>query len=374
MSPRRSLSSCFSWPVFLLLFAFGLIAVVVYTPRVAARSFGPPTPRLSAWARTLYGWHLLWDSEDLIAPRMAGAPEQEFVVEIGESVVSIANRLEEAGILRDADAFRVYLLWTGQDTNVQAGTYRLSAAMPAQEIAQALLNPTPGQAVLVVLAGWRMEEVALALPSSGLEVSPQEFVRAASVPPNFGGLLPAGASAEGFLFPDRYILPRQTDAESLVVLLVQNFALHLTPELRQGFAQQGLDVYQAVTLASLIEREAMVDEEMPLLASVFYNRLKAGMTLGSDASVQYALGYNPNRGAWWTNPLSALDLEIDSSYNTYQHHGLPPGPICSPSLAALRAVASPATTSYFYFRARCDGSGRHLFAETYEEHQRNACK
>lgn len=373
MSPRRSPSSCLSWPAFFLLFAFALIAIVFYAPLLAARSFGPPTPRLDAWSRVLYGWRLLWDRQDLTVPRMVGAPEQEFVVEIGESVVSIANRLEEAGILRNADAFRLYLLWTGQDTSVQAGHYRLSAAMTAQEIARALQSPTPGQAVLVVLAGWRMEEVALALPSSGLEVSPQEFLRAASAPPHFGGMLPAGASAEGFLFPDQYILPRQTDAESLVVLLVQNFALHLTPALRQGFAQNGLDVYQAVTLASLIEREAMVDEEMPLLASVFYNRLKAGMALGSDASVQYALGYNDAQNTWWTNPLSALDLEIDSPYNTYRYSGLPPGPICSPSLAALQAVASPATTSYLYFRARCDGSGRHLFAETYEEHQRNAC-
>lgn len=373
MSPRRPVSSSLFWPVFFLLFAFGLIAAVVYTPTLAARSFGPPTPRLNAWSRIVYGWRLLWDADDLTTPRMAEAPEQEFVVEIGESVVSIARRLEEVGILRNADAFRVYLLWTGQDTNVQAGTYRLSAAMTALEVARALQNPTPGQAVLVVLAGWRMEEVALALPASGLEVSPQDFLRVAAAPPNFGGLLPAGASAEGFLFPDQYILPRQTDAESLLVLLVQNFALHLTHELRQGFAQNGLDVYQAVTLASLIEREAMVDEEMPLLASVFYNRLRAGMTLGSDASVQYALGYNREQNTWWTNPLSALDLEIDSSYNTYRYPGLPPGPICSPSLAALQAVASPATTPYFYFRARCDGSGRHLFAETYEEHKRNAC-
>lgn len=373
MSPRRSTSSCLSWPVFFLLFAFALIALVVYVPTLAARSFGPPTPRLSAWARLFYAWRLLWDAQELTTPRMVGAPEQEFVVEIGESVVSLAHRLEEMGILWDADAFRVYLLWTGQDTSLQAGRYRLSAAMTAQEVARALQNPTPGQAVLVVLAGWRMEEVALALPSSGLEISPQEFLRVASAPPNFGGLLPSGASAEGFLFPDQYILPRQTDAESLVVLLVQNFALHLTPALRQGFAQNGLDVYQAVTLASLIEREAVVDEEMPLLASVFYNRLKIGMTLGSDASVQYALGYNQAQNTWWTNPLSALDLEIDSPYNTYRYAGLPPGPICNPSLAALQAVALPAKTSYLYFRARCDGSGRHLFAETYEEHQRNAC-
>jgi UPF0755 protein len=372
MSPRRT-TSCTFWPLLLLLFALGLTAVVVYTPRLAVRSFGPPAPGLGAWSRFVYGLRLLWYAGDLTTPRLAQAPEQDFVIEPGESLSSVVNRLEQAGVLRNGRALRAYLIWSGQDTGVQAGTYRLSASMTALQVARALQSPAPGKAVLVVLAGWRMEEVAAALPSSGLQVSPEEFLAAARQPPAFGGLLPAGASAEGFLFPDQYVLPRETDAEALLVLLVQNFAFHLTPELRQGFARQGLDVYQAVTLASLIEREAMVDEEMPLIASVFYNRLAVGMTLGSDASVQYALGYNHVQNTWWTNPLSSLDLEVDSPYNTYRYPGLPPGPICSPSLAALQAVASPANTPYFYFRARCDGSGRHFFAETYEEHQRYAC-
>ncbi len=372
MSTRRS-PSCLVWPVFLLAGVFVLLAVVLYLPEIAARSFGPPTPKLGTWSRTVYAWRLLWYAAELNTPRAAGAPEQDFLIEPGETAAIIADRLEQAGIVRNGRAFRAYLLWSGQDATIQAGTYRLSAAMTALEVVRALQSPMPGKAVLGILAGWRLEEVAAALPSSGLQVDPQDFLEVAYRPPTFGGLLPPGASAEGFLFPDQYALPRQMDAEALLVVLVQNFALHLTPELRQGFARQGLDVYQAVTLASLIEREAIVNEEMPLIASVFYNRLAANMTLDSDASVQYALGYNPAQGTWWTNPLLLLDLEIDSLYNTYRHRGLPPGPICSPSLAALQAVANPAQSPYYYFRARCDGSGLHVFAETYEEHQRNAC-
>ena len=112
---------------------------------------------------------------------------------------------------------------------------------------------------------------------------------------------------------------------------------------------------------------------MPLIASVFYNRLNGGMRLASDPTVQYAIGHVDQQQGWWKNPLSLEDLEMISPYNTYQMDGLPPGPICAPGLSALRAVAYPAETPYFYFRAACDNSGKHRFAQTFEEHQQNAC-
>jgi UPF0755 protein len=148
----------------------------------------------------------------------------------------------------------------------------------------------------------------------------------------------------------------------------------MTAELREGFARQGLTVYQGVTLASLVQREAVEAEEQPIIASVFLNRLNAGMKLDSDPTVQYALGYNPVQQTWWTNPLSAVDLQIDSTYNTYARVGLPPGPIASPGSEALRAVAYPSQTPYYFFRAQCDGSGLHFFAETLEEHIANGCQ
>jgi UPF0755 protein len=218
-----------------------------------------------------------------------------------------------------------------------------------------------------------MEEIAAALPTSGLDIAPADFIAAASVPDNVPDYLPAGATAEGFLYPDRYTLPRTTTASQLVSVLLSNFSLHLTADLQDGFTRNGLTVYQAVTLASVIEREAVVDEEMPIIASVFYNRLAIGMKLESDPTIQYALGYNSAQGSWWTNPLSLVDLEYDSPFNTYLYSGLPPAPISNPSLAALQAVAFPAQTPYYYFVARCDGLGRHNFAETFEEHQKNIC-
>jgi UPF0755 protein len=117
----------------------------------------------------------------------------------------------------------------------------------------------------------------------------------------------------------------------------------------------------------------MRSEEQPVIASVFLNRLASGMRLETDPTIQYALGFDQAHDTWWKVPLASVDLGVYSPYNTYQNTGLPPGPICSPSLSALQAVAYPAQTPYYFFRARCDGSGLHNFSETYEQHLQNEC-
>jgi len=116
-----------------------------------------------------------------------------------------------------------------------------------------------------------------------------------------------------------------------------------------------------------------METEMPLIASVFYNRMEIGMKLQTDPTVQYALGYDSLQATWWTSPLDSVDLEVDSPYNTYKYPGLPPGPICNPGWAALQAVAYPDESPYYYFQAKCDSSGFHNFAETYEQHLLNNC-
>jgi UPF0755 protein len=170
-----------------------------------------------------------------------------------------------------------------------------------------------------------------------------------------------------------YHFTRNASAQAIISNMLLQFDQQVTPEMLQAFQDQGLTLQQAVTLASIVQKEAVVPDEMPMIASVFYNRLAAGMKLESDPTVQYALGYNDAQKSWWTNPLSTADLSIDSPYNTYANADLPPGPICNPSLAALSAVAHPAQTPYYYFRAKCDGSGLHSFAVTFKEHQQNAC-
>lgn len=360
--------------VFLILLSLAcFLAVLIYIPSRAAWMYGVPARSLSLPQRIQYSALLLWYDGMLTQPRDAGGTEQSFRVEQGESVNSIANHLEGVGLIRNADAFRAYLIYTGLDTTIQAGEYRLSAAMSAIEIARELQDATPEQVTFVILPGWRMEEIAASLPTSGLTISPEEFLTAARSPhPNYDFL--AGVdTTEGFLFPDSYIVPRAVTAGELVNGFLRNFALRLTPDIRNEFERKDLTVYQAVTLASLVEREAVQDEEKPLIASVYLNRLDIGMKLDADPTVQYALGYSLLQQSWWTSPLTLIDLQVNSPYNTYLNDGLPPTPIANPSLEALQAVAFPEETNYLYFRAKCDRSGFHEFAETFEDHLANAC-
>src|SRR5574341_688962 len=347
--------------------------VLIGFPSMALHAYGPPAAGLSFARVVQYSIKLVWYDGLLTQPLVPSAPEQSFVVEQGESIPSIANRLQSMGLISDASAFRDYLAYTGLDATLQAGHYQLSPAMSIIGIARAMQDATPSEVTFMVLPGWRMEEIAASLPTSGLTIPPEAFLAAATAPPRSEDFLSEAATAEGFLYPDAYILPRAATADQIVDTLLRNFAQHLTVDLREGFSRRGLTVYQAVTLASIVQREAIHEEEAPLIASVYLNRLKIGMKLDADPTVQYALGYNSVGQTWWTNPLSEADLHFDSPYNTYLYSGLPPAPIDNPGLAALRAVASPTETNFYYFRARCDDSGYHDFAETFEEHLQNAC-
>jgi len=365
MKPSRSrYCAIFLLPLIaaLGLLFFYLVILPVSAPGRITAAFGPPSPNLNLFERIGLTLQLYRYSDQLTNPANPFGDLASFQIVLGESPVAVSARLEEQGLIQNADAFRAYLIYSGLDTQIQAGEYTLSPALDSLEIAQALLDPNPAAATLVILAGWRIEEVGAAMPTSGLTIPFEEFIDLAEA-----------ESSEGYLLPGAYELPRATDAGALLATLRASFDQAITDELRSGFEQQGLSAHEAVILASIVEREAIVDEEMPLIASVFLNRLNIGMKLDSDPTVQYAIGYNHVQGQWWTNPLSLADLQIDSPYNTYLYPGLPPGPICNPGMNALRAVAFPAQTPYFYFRAACDGSGKHLFAETFEEHQANAC-
>jgi UPF0755 protein len=247
--------------------------------------------------------------------------------------------------------------------------------MSALDVAHELQDATPEEVTFVILPGWRLEEIAESLSTSGLPITYDEFLSAAKMPPQGFDFLSGASSVEGFLYPDSYIFSRSIfSAEEMIAEMLRNFSAHLSREMTNGFEQQGLTVYQAVTLASMVEREAVQEEEQAMIASVYLNRFKIGMKLDADPTVQYAIGYNILQRTWWTNPLSLLDLEINSVYNTYIYTGLPPTPIANPGLSALRAVAVPAETTYLFFRARCDGSGYHEFSETFDEHLQNGCQ
>jgi UPF0755 protein len=356
--------------------ALGAIYGFSNLPDQAAILYGPPAEGLSAVEQLRLSALLLWQREDLVEPLDPGGEPRSFTVASGEAVPEIADRLGRNGLIANPGALRDFLQYSGLDLTLQAGEYTLSPGMSAVEIARAMQDATPAQVAFRVLAGWRMEEVAGSLPTSGMGIAPEDFMQSVRRPPaRLLQLLdlPAGTSLEGYLFPASYELDRSLSANQLLGTLVAEFDRQVSREIRSGFDRQGLDLHQGVILASIVAREAVNPEEAPSISSVFFNRLAIGMKLDADPTVQYALGYNTGQATWWTNPLSAADLAFDSPYNTYLYPSLPPGPIANPGLSSLRAVAFPAQTPYYYFRAACDGSGRHVFSVTFEEHKANAC-
>jgi UPF0755 protein len=377
-SRRRSYSSF----VFLIILAGAACLVIgaLYwgvnsLSRKAVQTFGPPGIELNTVEQITYSVRLYLNEKNLMDPADPAGEAQSFNVAMGEPVNSIAFRLQELGIIRNADAFRLYLIYAGLDKGIQAGEYQLSSSDSAVQIARMMQDATPSEVTFTILPGWRLDEIAAALPTSGLQFSADSFLKAARHPD--ASVLPAGfpklKSLEGFMFPGEYRLKRDIPLEAFLVTVLQQFDEQVTQDMRDAYKQRGLKLTEAITLSSIVQREAMVEEEQPIIASVFYNRLADGMKLESDPTVQFALGYNKQQSTWWTNPLSSNDLQIDSPYNTYLNAGLPPAPISNPGISALRAVAYPAETPYYYFRARCDGSGKHSFSQTYEEHLQNAC-
>jgi UPF0755 protein len=379
MSSRRSPLVIFFFLSLATFMCLGMMVVVFMLaglPPYAARTFGDPAPHLNITQQIRLSSQLLWQSNNLTQPMNTDGKARNFTIELGESIPTIATRLEREGFIKNASTFSAYLRYSGLDVTLQAGEYLLSPSMTAIEIAQHLQDPTPAEVEFNILKGWRAEEIAASLPTSGFQITSDEFLAALETPPADYEILasiPPGSSLEGFLFPGSYRLSRQITTDQFITAFAENFSQNMRPELINGFENQGLTVFQAVILASIVEREAVVIDEMPLIASVFLNRYAIGMKLDADSTVQYALGYDERNNTWWTNPLTREHLQVDSPYNTYLYPGLPPGPIANPGIDALLAVAFPADSTYYYFRAACDDSGTHSFAETYEEHLQNAC-
>jgi len=357
---------------FVVLFLACIFAFLYYVPARASLLYGPPSDRLSISDRIEFSTRLLMHGDVLNTPLNPGGVEQSFIVAPGESVVSVADRLEGFGFISNADAFYDYVVYTGIDLTIQAGDFTLSPAQSIIDIAQALQKFSPTDAVLTILPGWRMEEIAASLPTSGLTIPPDDFLAAANTPPQVLGFI-SPTTMEGFFYPDTYTLPRETTVEELLDIIARNFVVRLNADMQTAFTNRGLTTLEAVTLASIVEREAIHIEEAPLIASVYLNRLAIGMKLDADPTVQYALGLQFDTNSWWKSPLSLDDLKVNSPYNTYLFIGLPPTPISNPSLEALMAVAYPQSSPYYFFRAACDGSGYHVFAVTFEEQIANAC-
>jgi UPF0755 protein len=309
-----------------------------------------------------------------------------FIVPPGAPAKAIAQNLQAAGLIGDALLFEAYVRAGGLAGQLEAGEYTLNATMTIPEIAAALQNSTAPSVTVAVRPGWRLEQTADTLNQSS--VADGDEYRRAALSADLSGLaaedrqrytflqfLPAGLSLEGYLYPDSYQLPRDgATAADLLQRQLDQFEEQVMPAYWEAIAQgtTTLDLHSVLTVASIVEREAVLDEERPQIAGVYLNRLGLGMRLEADPTVQYAMGFQPASGQWWKTPVFLEEYgEVISPYNTYLNTGLPPGPIAAPRLASIQAVLDPAQHDYLYFVAEPGGTGRHVFARTFEEHLEN---
>jgi UPF0755 protein len=298
--------------------------------------------------------------------------EVTFVVRPGQSLLGVSQSLAELNLVADAEVFRRFVQYSGADEDIQAGAYLLQRNMTMEQIMLQLQRGLLPTATVTIPEGWRMEQIARELEAKGV-TSAQAFLELARAEHDEWTFLtdrPTGSARglEGFLFPDTYQFPRNTSPETVIEIMLRNFDWRFSGDLRQMAEDRGLTLFEVVTLASIIEREAVAAEERPIIASVFWNRLEIGMALQADPTVQYALGCDAESGECWQQLTREQLNSVQSPYNTYLNPGLTPGPICNPGLASIRAVLEPAETGYFYFVALEDG--KHVFSETYEEHLR----
>ncbi len=301
-------------------------------------------------------------------------------VEEGAGVKEIGDALEDEGVIGSAIQFRVLVELLGYDKLLQAGEYELDPDTPALDVVYRMRRGVVSSLFVTVIEGWRMEEIAGVLDEQGV-ISREDFLEAAVVGnfddveefDIFGRLGPA-TPLEGYLFPATYFYRRDDTAEDVIQKMLEATNENFTPELRSQALDQGLTVHGVLTLASIIEREAKVPDERPIMAQVFLKRLRRGMLLEADPTVQYAVAEEPEsveEFGYWKAELTEEDLESDSNYNTYRSSGLPPTPIGAPRLGSILAVIDPADTNFLYFVATGDEEGSHVFAETLEEHLEN---
>jgi UPF0755 protein len=298
--------------------------------------------------------------------RYQGFDGTEQFVEIppGTGSRAIGRALAEAGVVRDESTFRMAVYLTGTARELKAGEYRFTGPASPKEVARKLARGAVYLRPMTFPEGLTVKEMARLFESRGFGAA-KTFVQAASDPALLRPLDPMARDLEGYLFPETYNLARRAEAGALVGQMAARFLDVFDAGLRAETQAQGRTVREVVTLASLVEKETARPEERPIVAAVYLNRLRIGMSLQCDPTVIYAL----ERAGKYTGNLTRQDLRFDSPYNTYRYAGLPPGPIAAPGKASIEASLHPAKVDYLYFVSRNDGS--HVFATTLAEHNRN---
>lgn len=296
----------------------------------------------------------------LNSPASKENKEVEFVIKSGESVRSIAKRLEEEKVIRNDFPFLVYLKLKGIAGDLKAGVYRLSPTNTPKEVIDILTNGKVASKKITIPEGWTIKEMGQYLEKQGI-VTQIEFEAATKQKYDFEFLkdLPAGASVEGFLFPDTYQIPYNANSEEIVRRMLENFDSKLTADMRRMINASGYNTYEVITLSSIVEKEVFKPVDRKVVAGIFLNRLNEGMKLQSDVTVNYTLD-KAKEG------ITYEDIKIDTPYNTYVVSGLPFGPVGSPGIDSIWAVLSPEFTEFRYFLT---AEGTTYYSKTLDEHE-----
>jgi len=295
---------------------------------------------------------IVWWNQAIKPPDPTNSTSVNFIIARGESSRNVAERLQKQGLIRSSVAMFILARFGGLSENIQSGDFHLNPSMNLYTIAKELTHGTQ-DVWIVIPEGLRKEEISLKLAKE-LSIPESEFIKIAK---------------EGYMFPETYLVPKEATAGALVKLFLNTFNQKVSEKDKAVSNKLNLTFNEIIIIASLIEREARLEQDIPLIASVILNRLRIGMKLDIDATVQYALGYQSKEKTWWKKDLTLEDLDVNSPYNTYKNNGLPPEPICNPGLSAINAVLNAPDTEYLFYVA--DKDGRSHFGKNIDEHNAN---
>lgn len=291
-----------------------------------------------------------------------------FSVKSGEGVKEISSRLAKQGLIKSDYWFRVYVWTRGWEKRFQAGEHELNSGMNILAVTRALISGSAfsSEKQITVIEGWNNRELGQFLEEQGIG-DKKEFLRLVARTGwqskyEFFDDKPLDVDIEGYLFPDTYRIYKDSTQEDVVNKMLANFDNKLTEQMRQDIKKRGITIHEALTLASIVEKEVKGNQDRKKVADIFYKRLKAGIGLQADSTVNYVTGKN-------VTGASLDDLKKDSPYNTYKYRGLPPGPISNPGMSSILAVIYPEANPYYYFLTAKDGQV--YYGKTFEEHVKN---
>ena len=351
------------------LFILSIGLFVFFIPQTVTEIIGEPGDGISVQRILMLSLRLYTRADKVSQTTTLNLQPKTFIARPGQTASEIALTLEEQDLITEGEDILLYWEYKGLDRFVRDGVYLIDPETPLLNLAERMATGETGYSTFAFLAGWRKEEVDNLLVQSGLIQTPPELILSDCHP----DIAEPGSGIEGFLSPASYQVKEQASNQDIYCMFTDRFFRELPENFLSEINERGLNLNEAVTLASMIEKEMVNAGEAQRIAGVFYNRLSVDMPLQSDPTVQYAVASERGGPEWWSTEITKQDLKIDSPYNTYLNNGLPPAPICNPSTAALQAVIDPEMHDFLYFRAACDNSGQHVFSETYEAHLAAGC-